>query len=173
MIETNRKEVISISYLETICAIKGIAVSKNPHDDDGVDVYLSKPLIWEDGGKFVAQINAQLKSSSTRYTEYSDHYSYRLKKKNYDDLRRLATVKAYLFLLILPSEEDKWVVHSIEELIIRKCMFWLDLDGFPDKETDSDVTIRIPKDNVVSPEKLEELLNEEMNRTIYKEGIEL
>jgi len=158
MIDTKRKEVLSLSYMEALCAIRGIAVETHKHDDDGIDAHLSKTITRKDGYKFIAQINVQLKASSAQYKEYEYHYTYPLKKKAFDDLRLPATAKPYLFLLILPQDEKEWVLHSIDELIIKRCMFWLDLANMPSNENTSSVTVSIPKINVVSPEALEEFL---------------
>jgi len=160
MVETKRKEEISKSYLNAVCAAKGISMEVHKHDDDGIDVMLKKMLIRDDNIKYNALISVQLKSTSSDYIEYDDYYSYPLKKKAYDDLRTPATVKPFLFLLILPNNENEWIAQSIEQLVIKKCMFWLDLEGLPDKDNISNVTVHIPKINLVSPEKLDEILKD-------------
>jgi len=58
----------------------------------------------------------------------------------------------------LPESESDWVTHDINSLTIKRCMFWLDLEGLPAKANKSVVIVRIPKTNVVSPEKLDEIL---------------
>ena len=158
MIETKRKEEISKSYLNAVCAIKGIAVDYKCHDDDGLDAFLHKVVQLADGTKYIATISAQLKSTSSNYTESKSLYKYPLKAKNYDDLRRRGSITSYLFLLILPESENDWVTHDIDSLVIKRCMFWLKLEGLPTKKNKSTVTVHIPKTNVVSPEKLDEIL---------------
>ena len=158
MTDEKRKEKISLSYLKTICAIKGISITENHDDEDGIDVYLSKTLQLIGGRRYTAKIDVQLKSSSNGYTEHKDYYAYPLKIKNYDDLRADATVKPYLFLLVLPSNEKEWVMHSIDKLVVKKCMFWMDLTKMPESSNASSITVRIPKANAVSPEALEGLL---------------
>jgi len=70
----------------------------------------------------------------------------------------LATTKPYLFLLVLPEDEKSWVTHNIEELVIKKCMFWLDLKDLPDSDNSTSVTVKVPKEHTVSPETLNELM---------------
>ena len=159
MVDTKRKEEVSKSYLNAICAVKGISMSVQPHDDDGVDVVLQKTVCRTDNAKYGARIGVQLKSTASNYTESASEFLYPLKKKNYDDLRIPATVKSYLFLLILPKIEDEWVTHSIDKLVIKKCMYWLDLIGLPDNANSTSVTVKIPKTNIVSSEFLVETLN--------------
>lgn len=160
MIETKRKEEISKSYLNALCAVKGISMQEQKHDDDGIDVILHKVILRADGSKYNSQISVQLKASATGYDEHDSYYSFPLKKKNYDDLRLPATTKPYLFLLILPEDECEWVTHSIEEIAIRRCMFWLDLKGLPDCENSSSVTVHLPKTNVVTSDELDSILKD-------------
>jgi len=158
MIDTKRKEEISKSYLNAICAVNGIAMQIQEHDDDGIDALLHKVVQKSNGGKYNARISVQLKASATDYTEYPNHYSYPLKKKNYDDLRMPSTNKSFLFLLILPANESDWISQSINELVIRRCMYWQDLSGLPDSSNTSSVTVQLPKSNVVTTDVIEDML---------------
>jgi len=158
MTDAVRKEELSKSYLNAICAVKGISMEVQTHDDDGIDVILKKIIKRENGNKYNAQISVQLKSTSSNYNENPDYYTYPLKKKNYDDLLMPATLKSYLFLLIMPKNENDWVIQSIEELIIRKCMYWLDLKGFPEQPNETSVTVYLPKSNIVTSDTLENIL---------------
>jgi len=158
MIDTRRKEELSKSYLNAVCAVKGIATNVKTHDDDGIDVILQKIMNRKDGRKYNAQISVQLKSTSSDYSEFDNSFSYPLKRKNYDDLRRPATLKSYLFLLILPKNENEWVLQSIDELMIRKCMYWADLKELPNSDNNTSVTVRFSKNNVVSSESLDNIL---------------
>lgn len=158
MIETSRKEDLSKSYLQALCAVKEIAMEINTHDDDSIDFILKKMLTLNSGKPFNAAIGVQLKSSSSNYTETGSFYSWPLKIKNYRDLRMDSTIKSYLFLLILPRNEDEWIMQNIESLTIKKCMFWLDLKEMPDSENIETVTLHFPKTNIVTPEFLDNTL---------------
>jgi len=154
----NKKENISISYLEAVCASQGINMQLNRNDADGIDALLSKWLTRNNGSKYHAKIDVQLKASSNGHTEHGNYYSYPLKVKNYNDLLEPATVKPYLFLLVLPEKENDWISHSVSELVIKQCMFWLDLSGSLATSNTSNITVQFPKTHIVSPTALEELL---------------
>jgi len=158
MIDTKRKEEISKSYLNALCAVKGIGMDIKTHDDDGTDAMLYKVISRKSGGKIRAQIDIQLKSSSTSYTEHNGYFAYSLKKKNYDDLRMPSTNKSFLFLLILPTNESDWVTHTIKELVIKQCMYWIDLSGFPNSANSSKITVHLQKTNAVTSDVLEDFL---------------
>lgn len=90
--------------------------------------------------------------------EYDSYFTYPLEKKNYDDLRMPSSIKSFLFVLILPKYEDEWIKHSVNELIIKKCMYWFDLKELPDSNNQTSVTLHLPKENYVSSEVLDNIL---------------
>ena len=162
MIATKRQEELSISYLNAVCAVKGISMEILRHDEDGIDVMLHKEKSIDrlNLHKYRVQVSVQLKSTVSNFKDSDTFFSYPLKKKNYDDLRTLASTKAFLFLFILPEDEQNWVSHSIEELVVRKCMYWADLTDLPDSDNKNTVSVQIPKDNIVSPDSLDKLLSQ-------------
>jgi hypothetical protein len=158
MIETKRKEEISKSYLNAVCATKGISMTIETHDDDGIDVTLSKTIKKTDGSDYGVRMGVQLKSTSFEYKETNDFLFYPLKKKNYDDLRRSSSIKSFLFILILPEKETDWINQSIDQLVIKKCMYWFDLNNLPNSDNNTSVSVHIPKSQYVSPDVLEDIL---------------
>ena len=157
MDKQKKEEYLSIAYLRTIAAEAGVLFSIDPEDSDSVDVHLKKHI---DEIDFDATIGIQLKATSSRnnYTEDEEYIHYKLKTKNYNDLRRLASEDKYLALLILPEDENDWIDQKIEELIIRRIMYWVSLKGFPLSNNNSTTTIKIPKIQVLSKDSLLELI---------------
>lgn len=156
MVDTKRLEELSFSYLNAICAIEGISVSPNRHDEDGIDVMLQK-IMERKQGKINVRIAAQLKSTAQTLSENGGNISYPLKVKNYNDLRARATCPQLLLVLFLPKNKSEWLEHSIEELVIRKCMYWADLSDMPDTNNVATVTVKLPKENFLGPEVLSAL----------------
>ena len=72
-------------------------------------------------------------------------------------------VPLYLFLLILPENEEESVNFSVEQLIIKRCMYWVKLQKSKDRAEKDFVDIIIDKSNVVSPEALLNILKSEGN----------
>ena len=154
MIESKRKEEISLSYLNAICAFVGIGVTVNKHDDDGIDVFLQKIISLQSGGKLNTNITAQLKSTSQQLVETDEIIRYQLKVKNYNDLCRKSTSQQLLFVLVLPNEEAEWIKHNVDELVIKKCMYWVDLSNNTESTNVDNITIELSKKNYVSSETL-------------------
>ena len=97
------KEDLSICYLKTIAAVRGITVERIEHDEDSVDVVIKKVLNIDKNVSFNSQISVQLKatSSKSQYGIGKQEISYKLKVKNYNDLCMPATMPSMLALLIL------------------------------------------------------------------------
>ena len=158
MIDTKRKEELSLSYLNAICAYAGIAVEPQKHDDDSIDVIIKKRITRKDGRLYSAQLAVQLKSTSMDLIEDNNSIHYSLKVKNYNDLRMQSTMQQLLFLLVLPNDENNWIQHSIEQLIIRRCMYWLSFSDTEETENTDGITLLMPKLQVVSSDTLLALL---------------
>jgi len=63
-----------------------------------------------------------------------------------------------LVVLDLPNDENNWLNHSIDSLILKNCAYWVNLADSPESNNVSDVTVYLPKQNVFSPEILKELM---------------
>lgn len=156
-------EVLSFAYLRTVCAKIGAAVERHFEDGDGIDGIVKK-RVWrtsddqENSVPFDASFAFQLKSTAQALTEDDEFLHYPLKVKNYNDLIGQASTKRLLLLLVLPSDFENSVVHTLESLTISRCMYWHDLSGLDRSDNVSTVTVKIPKKNVASPEGLDILL---------------
>ena len=85
--------------------------------------------------------------------------TYQLKKKNYDDLRKLGTNEIILCLLVLPVESEKpWVECTDDELLLHGQMYWCSLRNKPDATQESRVPVELPKDQFLDPNTLDALM---------------
>ena len=146
----NRESELSYAYLHAVAAHAGVNCKiANRHDDNaGFDAELN---IWgtiPGGGQLTeVDIKVQLKATIATPTETDEHISYFLKGINqYNDLRceTLATPRI-LAVLFLPREENQWLQHSNERLVLQKCAYWVSLRGAPESTNTSGETIYIPK----------------------------
>ena len=152
MDDSKKKEQLSIVYISAVCAKAGILFNITKNDEDSMDATLSLNITLDDGSTYSSRIAVQLKSTSslTQYSEDDNRIKYKLPIKNYNDLRRKSSFPMFLFLLILPEDEELWVKWSVEELILRGRMYWQHFEpGVFSGNTDS-VTVSIPKTNFIS-----------------------
>ena len=154
------KEDLSICYLKTIAAVRGIAAERIGHGEDSVDVVIKKVLNIDKNVSFNSQISVQLKatSSKSQYRIGKQEISYKLKVKNYNDLCMPATMPSMLALLILPEEMEEWTKWTPDELMIKGKMFWLSLQNQEVSDNKDNVTVKIPKENILNADTIENLI---------------
>jgi hypothetical protein len=160
MIDSNRKEDLSESYLEAIAAISNISMTRNRRDENGIDVFLTRDVVREDGVDVGVTIELQLKSTSMQLRQKDNRISYDLDAKNYRDLKRKSTNQRFLALLVLPENEPDWVTCSTNELILRKCMYYKSLKELPDKLNKGKAVVHFDiETDVLTPDSLLKLMH--------------
>ena len=156
--ENQIKEELSIGYLHVISAHVGFSCEKLRIDMDSVDVVVNaNGNLVDDSTIYSPEIKMQLKASSNIVPQ-GDYIHFPLPIKNYNDLRNRSTSPRLLVLLLLPENRNEWIIHSINELVVKKCVYWLNLYGMPESNNQATVTVRIPINNVLSPEILHGLM---------------
>lgn len=67
------------------------------------------------------------------------------------------SVPRILVVLFLPADAQKWLTHSEDELVLRKCAYWQSLRRAPATGNSSGVTVYLPKVQRFTPEALTEI----------------
>ena len=89
---------------------------------------------------------------------YDDFIHFPLPIKNYNDLKARSGTPRLLVVLLLTEEKQNWLRHSPDELVLKKCAYFLNLKDFPDSENETSVTVKIPLTNLFSPDLVYELM---------------
>lgn len=161
MIDSNRKEDLSESYMEAISAINGIAMTRNRRDENGIDVFLTCDVTRKDGIEIGVTVEFQLKSTSMQLKQKGNDLSYYLDAKNYRDLKRKSTNPRFLALLVLPENEPEWLECNADKLILRKCMYYKSLSSLKDKSNKEKAVVHFDVENdVLIPDSLLKLMQE-------------
>ena len=147
-----RKEQFSLAYIRAVAAAADCHVIIPEVDVDSVDGQIRGPLGIRHRLDFQAKSTTDAKIDQTVVR-------YELERKDYDDLRQPDSPLHILILMMLPPSEDDWVSQTEAELCLRKCAYWLDLRGEPDKDNRRSVTVRIPRKQVFDPVQLPNLLD--------------
>lgn len=161
MTGTRRMEDLSIAYLSAIAAQASVDFEILRHDEDSADCMLKKLVVLDQGRPFRASLHIQLKSTASKnlYSIGEKTVTYQLKKKNYDDLRRLGTSEIILCLLVLPEESEKpWVECTDDELLLHGRMYWCSLRDKPDVPQKERVPVKLPKEQFLDPDTLDALM---------------
>ena len=102
-------------------------------------------------------MDTQLKSSGN-IDDRRESFSYPLQIKNYNELREDITSTRILVVFCMPKEQNEWIEHSVEHLLIRKCAYWASLKGKPVTSNTESVSVTIQTNNVMSPDGLRSLM---------------
>jgi len=127
--------------------------------DFGIDLYL-RAVTVEDGHYYDTgpQLDVQLKST-TRAQVRSAEVIHDLDVRAYNVLRQelVPGWPRVLVLLVLPEDEALWLTQSVEELILRRCAYWVSLRGAEAVPAHTTTRIALPCQNVFSVEGLTEI----------------
>lgn len=145
--ETDQQEALSIAYLSALAARAGFVTSRQDFDRDGVDLQI------RGGGGNFPTIDFQLKAT-INLVDAGYCWTFPLKKRNYDLLVADTQCPRYLAVLKMPRDRDTWLASSKNELVLRECLFWVSLRGWPASDNKTTVTINIPKANLLDSEAL-------------------
>lgn len=146
MARTAQQEAFGDAFLVAVASVAGCAVSQRRPDDDSIDWTLSCKLPRR------PKLDVQMKTTATDNGS-GDVIHYSLKKKNYNDLI-IADVLAprILVLVTLPNAIEEWLSLTAEQLVLRRCGYWVSLIGQPESDNEFSVTVSVPRGNLLSPE---------------------
>lgn len=132
---TDCEEALSRVYVAAVAAVAGYATATMDFDRDGVDVQIRA------GGSMRPSLDLQLKATINLGEQNRGQYRYPLKRRNYDLLREQTMVPRLLVLLDLPIDQVDWLLVTPEQLVLRRCAYWVNLAGFQETENKETVTI--------------------------------
>lgn len=163
-ISTKNQEAISQAYLSATVAKANCILNISPRDEDSIDGDIRGNVKINNGLLVKSSIYFQLKSvfSKSNFSFNNDgDIVYVLKAKNYKDLVADSTHSMYLILLLLPENMDDWVTISLENLIIKKRMYFLKMTGMKSSNNAESVSVVVPKSNILNDETVIEILKNE------------
>lgn len=154
---------ISYAYLHAVASHVGAGcnIANRASDGNGIDAIVTGWGPFENGGYLQeVDIKVQLKATIGTPVINNRYISYYLKGINrYNDLRTdaLATHRI-LVVMFLPKEVEHWLNITEEELMLKKCAYWVSLRGAPESQNDSGQTIYIPPNQIFNSKSLKEIL---------------
>ena len=144
LLSEGRQEALSKAYAHAVAAAAGYTTAVYDYDMVGTD------FVVQGGGDFSPALALQLKATINLrplVRSEGNFLSFPLKRENYDWLRKPSQTPRLLVVLDLPRDEAEWIEITTDELILRRCAFWLNLHGSPER-TQIAPTVHIPKSHV-------------------------
>jgi hypothetical protein len=90
-----------------------------------------------------------------------DYFSFRIKLKNYEDLRRKTMVPRILAILHVPKAPDDWLNEGPDHVLLRHRAYWMSLLGEveihaakPEDWQQKKITLRVPRASLLNPASL-------------------
>ena len=154
-----RKELFSYAHIRSLAAAAGYSVTLKDRSMDlaGLDLTIEVPGIL--GNKAFPKVEAQVKCTADDGIVLDDSINFVLPVRNYNILRYPDSMSPLLLIVMLvPSVLSAWVEGNESETIIRKCAYWISLKGMPDTSNTASVTVRIPRQNLLTPASLTQLM---------------
>jgi hypothetical protein len=157
--ENELKEELSYAYVHTLAARAGFSCDRPGKDRQSTDVIVnSEGLACEDALLRQAHLGLQLKATARELPE-GDFITFSLPINNYNDLRIRNAYPKLLVVFVLPPNSQHWQHHlAEEELISRRCAYFLNLFGQPEVPNTDSRTVHIPRANLLTLESLQSLM---------------
>ncbi len=150
-----QQEQFSNAYVRAVISAAGYRVYVPEPDDDSVDIGIGEKGAC--GTIRSPRIEIQLKSTSQDVLR-DTLLSFRIEKKNYDELRgENFMVPRLLVVVVVPQNPTQWIKQSERALTMRHCGYWFSLRQCPPR-TESSVTLYIPRAQVFTVSALKDLM---------------
>lgn len=103
------------------------------------------------------QIDLQLKASNDpKHLLQDGQVAFTLRHAHHEQLIAARSVAKLLVVLILPPDEEQWMTHSPDSLILRRCAWWKRMTGEASVAPSPGgfVTVHLPRAQHFSPQGL-------------------
>ena len=145
-------EQFSLAYIRAVVASAGYQMVRPEPDTDSLD-----GILMSDFGSR-PRIEFQAKATA-RDIVRSGNLHFPLRIKNYNELRNSTRIPRILIVVLMPWDPNQWVNQTEEELCLRRCGYWVSLEGRSTVTNTTNITVRLPLSNVFNGAQLHALMN--------------
>jgi hypothetical protein len=134
----------SLAYAQAVASVAGFFVQYGDRgfDKDGIDMTILKR--GDLGLTTSTRLDLQVKSYSGEVE--GDPWSYDLDVKAYRDLSATEyQVPRVLLVVRVPAQVQDWLIHSEDQLVLRRCGYWHSLRGAPATSNTSSTRVQISR----------------------------
>ncbi len=86
-------------------------------------------------------------------------FGYSIPLKNYDDLRDTSLhIPRILVVVFVPAQQEEWLSQKEDELVLRRCGFWMNLRGQAESQNERGQTVRIPLNQRLTVDALQDIM---------------
>lgn len=156
---TVQQEEFSYAFIGAIVSAAGYSLDPPTRlmDNAGIDIRVTAP--GEVGTVSHPTFAAQVKSTSSSIVTKDQQINFPLLVKNYNHLIKTNFYFPHLLIVVLiPKERSGWVESTDEKTILQKAAYWISLKGREQTQNKTNITIHIPRENLLTPSSLQELM---------------
>lgn len=144
-------EQLSLAYIRAVAANLGYQVTRPEPDVDSIDGILLASF----GRR--PRIDFQAKATTQDILRGRELH-FELPVKNYNELRAETRTPRMLIVLTMPKDQSDWLNQTQNELCLRRCAYWLSLEGWPSTSNQHTITVEIPVSNTFDSSQLKDLM---------------
>jgi hypothetical protein len=136
------KAEFACTYVRAIAHAAGYYVQEcnRTFDGDGVDL----TVMARGAGGVVRSPRLDLQVKATAAAVAEDSFPFDLEVKNYDELRAaIHQVPRILVVVVVPGDIQGWVTAREQEIVMRRCGYWISLRGSPPTSNISTTRVRL------------------------------
>lgn len=149
---------LSYAYLHAIASRARVACQycSRTFDSAGVDAELLATRDFGPGALTDVAAHVQMKATVAHPAERKGRLSYFLAGiDSYNKLRaETIAIPRLLVVLFLPQSAEEWLTHTEDELVLKRCAYWVSLKGAPETANVTGQTVYLPRGQRFSPEEL-------------------
>jgi hypothetical protein len=156
---TVQQEEFSYAFISAIVAAAGYSMGSPTRlmDNAGIDISVTAP--GEIGTMLSPKFDAQVKCTSESRFMKRTQIHYPLPVHNYTRLiHPYPSSPQLLIVVFIPKSLSSWVESTEEKTILQKSAYWISLRGKDSTDNSDNVTVHIPRQNLLTPQSLQEIM---------------
>ncbi|WP_304452113.1 DUF4365 domain-containing protein [Nocardiopsis sp. YSL2] len=149
-----RQEQFSLAFTRLVAYSAGCTIKTHETDFDGVDITLASSAEYK--RYFAPQFELQLKCTTQARYLHEDHMAWPMKGKPFRKLTRgKRYVPAYLGVLLVPEDPDRWISVDERGLLTESRMYWRPASELATtQEVGQTRTVHLPRSHLFTPDQL-------------------
>ena len=154
---TQCMEQLQHGYVFSVAATAGCLVEPISRDLYGVDVTFVRPRGPQ---REEVSLHAQLKNTTTKVPDHTKaSFGYQFHRRDHFDYLAMPrkTIKTILLVMVTDPDQSKWSNGNHKSLKVRKCCYWVDLEGQMTEAKKP--TVQVPTRQIFSASALTGLLD--------------
>ena len=138
---TTQMEQFSRAYISAVVSVAGYGSYVPFPDEDCIDLGVASKV----KGTMYSSPRLEIQAKCTAIDDgRGDSLNFELKRKHYDEIRKITQVPRILVAVTTPKNVEDWLTQTDESLTLYKCAYWKSIRGYPERndiKEDSKVVI--------------------------------